>query len=1280
MRFYFRTIWFLLILFPVSLKADIQILSSDEHGVSFVYRPGELVQNEDGNWGRIEFPDAEPIASLGSYDLPAKVVRIGLPQRGGVRVEFNAKTGGVKENFTLRRVPYVLFEADSVWRAGEEDSPAVYPDSVVEIGQIEVLRDVRFITLKIYPAQYQPVKRKLVWFDEIKVVVKFQAVPEVNSLPDPLDGLIGGMLLNGEEALNWKLKSSRLTNNPYQRARQWLKIKVGTTGIYRITGAELARAGVPINGLDPQALALWTVGEHEPNGPYPDSLQPVAIFVTGDDDGRFDLHDTILFYGLAPDHWVNKCSVWVKNLYIRDNVYWLTWSGSGKRMRRGFGPDTTGTPILQSGGVMLHQELDLECPARAGLMWVWAKIFKAADVSVARFTCALGLNYPIQIEEISGRLYSASAGNEITIRLNGRAIGNFQFGSSSYPSPYDFSIDSIGPVPFRDNQLAIELRGSGEKKVYLDYLEVKYFCRLSLFAGPCNFFVDTVGDCRFLIQDASTVPVVFDVTDPYVPAVCLGLEKRGDSVVFSRRLLGWTEFVVATPEQFLKPKAMELKTPGFLWSETFLADYWIVTPSELMQSAQELARFRSNRIAGIPNARVRVVNLQEIYDDFGFGLEEPGAIKRFFRIKRPVYALLVGDGTYDYKNNLNRVQPPGVPAYEFGFGLVPDAGDRSALAQDVWYADLEGEGGSPDIILGRVCARSEGEFRQFVDKLVQYEIRSNGYWTRRFLLMADDEYQRYPDRPDELRFRHIEQCEGIAALAENRLDPVKVYLTEFPFLGPKSKPQANNELIRQLNIGALIWVFFGHGSPYSLTHEEVFTVTRVSDIDNQNRVPFCFLGSCSVGRFDDTRSECIAEELVRMNGGTVATVAASTATPSGNNLVFARNLLTPLFFPPESIRTIGYCFFKAWVTDRSYHLFGDPATVLKLPTMSTQNLHISPETLHPGKVFRARTIVELTDADAEWRLFGPLRHRYYESPVGVVNYFLSGPELARGTFRVKDGRFYCEGIFPAGIPLDTVFAGNGYYAPLANSCRYSAQVRSESVNLGLVKYNIPFYDSISNRGDYNGPEIDFSYRGRQLQDSAAVPANLQLDIIAQDQSGILIAPVPGMAPHFYLNRTQSAVDISDRFEFDDSSYTTARAHIELSLSKATETLFVVVADNFLNRTIAKLILKPLFATTLRIDSVAVYPNPVKNGAVFGFVASQPGTVQIRIYTLNGRLVRNLGDFAVSFGYNQIAWDGRDENGYLLPNGVYLFSLRAKSFYLDGKGESVTVRDKFLIVR
>ncbi len=1262
------------------LNAGVRVVVSDRTGCSFLYEPGDLLF--DGDKGEFKFGDADPIATFGEYELPVKIVRVAVPQRGGVKVSFRVSQGGVIDNAEPARVPFIFFEKDSIWngKSNSDRGGTVFPARVVEESEIATLRSIRVITIRINPVQYHSLSKRLVWFNRFEVDVRFESLPEINYQPDPLDGIISEMLLNGEDGIKWKIVATHSRGNPYQVAPFWLKVVVDSTGIYRITGAELAAAGVPLASVDPKTLNLWTVGEHEPNSFYSESLRPVPILVTGAEDGRFDLRDTVIFYALAPDHWVNCCSVWVKNLYTRENVYWLSWgAGDGKRMRAVLEADSSGVPAITLGKDILHQEIDADCPARAGLMWIWATMTKSTDAMSTLFTTNLNLRYPVQVYRVMGRLFNASAQNDVTVYFNNRPVTTFRFGQSPYPAPYDFVVDTVLPAGFRDNRLEIELSGDGEKKIYLDYLEIGYFRRLSLAQGQLYFFIDTVGVFRFPIQDANQKPVVLDITDPYAPVVCDGVEIKDRVAIFSYQVSDKTAFAIAAPSQFLRPRRLEFLSPGRLWDNAIRADYWIITPQEFAGPACELARYRNSWQRGSNSLQARVVTLEELYNDFCFGLEEPWAIKHFLQVKRPAYVLLVGDATYDYRNNLKRPKTPGVPAYEVGYGLNPETGDRSALAMDIWYTDLDGEGTSPDLILARLPVWTAQQFRSFIEKLKFYEREANGYWTRRWLLVADDEYLRYPDRPDELRFRHIDQCEVTATLAGNLLDPVKVYLTEFPFLGAKSKPQANYVLFHQLNLGSLLWVFFGHGAAHSLTHEEVLTVARVPDIKNDNRCPFCFFGSCSVGRFDDTKSECIAEELVRMNGGAIATVAASTATPSGNNLVFARNLLLPLFSNPT--RTIGECFFAAWTTDRSYHLFGEPVTVLRMPNLLNQVPAIEPETLGPGRKFTGRMVEGLGEGEADWRLFGLQMTRLYESPIGAsIFYSLPGAELARGSLRAKNGRFYCEGIVPCGISLDTIFTGNGFYAPIPNSGRFSAVVRDDSINVALLNQRLVFDTLLTITGDTIGPEVGFYYNGRRLRDTAIVPGNMEIELLIRDSSGIMVAPVTRMAPRFYVNHPANAVDITDLLKFDDGSYQSARVRLPLILQGPVDSLFVVVSDNFLNKTLARLIVRPNLSTVLKIDSVLVYPNPVRRDGVFTFLLNQPAVVRVRIYTLNGTLVRDLGEVSGIYGYNQVFWDGRDRDGALLSNGIYLFTISAQGVSYFGKSQRVIVRDKFIVRR
>lgn len=1264
------------------LLGEVQLIKADNRGVVLSYTPGKITVRAENGITRVNFEDADPIAFFGEYDLPAKIVRIGIPQKGDVRLRVKNRQGGVIPDAkpgSVKFIPWQNIPVDE--QPIGSDSFEISPPVTVKIDSPAMLRSVRFVTLKFNPVQYNFRKRQMIWYEEIQAELDFELPAVFNQRPDPLDPVITQMLINGYIAKDWKLDPDNRQHNPYADFPFWLKITVDSTGIYRIIGKELEDAGISLRGVDLRTLTLWSAGRHQPNVSYPDTLNQVGILILGGEDGSFDLTDTLIFFGLGADHWRDQGAGYFRNLYTNENVYWLSWGkGTGKRIKTGFGPDTTGTPIHWKARSLLHQEIDADCPARAGLLWIWYTLYKPNDRASVSFSCNLDLKYPLQVERICGRLYNETANNDIEIFFNNRSISAFRFAESPYPMPYDFVIDTLLPVNYLNNWLELRLGGSGEKKIHLDYLEVQYQRRLSLASGQLNFFVDDTGRFRFRIIDAPAPPIILDVTDPDNPRASVDFEYRGDTVLFSYQIRSRTIFAVSAPGQLRSPRKLEFKTPGRLWDTQRNADYYIITPGEFMGAAQELARYRTNRIRGIANARAEAVSLEEIYDDFGFGFKEPGAIKRFLKVKRPVYVLLVGDATYDYRNNLNRVSTPGVPAYEMGEGFNPESGDRKTFALDAWYADLEGIGSSPDLILGRVCVRSGYEFRQFVQKVIDYENKPAGFWTRRFLLLADDEYQRYPDRPDELRFRHIEQCEAMGALAGNRLDLSKVYLTEFPFMGAKSKPDANRELMRQLNLGALLWLFFGHGSAYALTHENVLTVDRLSDIKNGGRLPFCFMGSCSVGRFDDTRQECIAEELVRMPGGAIATVAASTATPSGSNFLFARNLTVPLLSSSDSSITIGYSFYQAWPIDYSYHLFGDPAVSLLLPKLSNQPLLIKPETLQAGGKFRVRAIIEHPQAIAEWRLFSPALVRVYQSPLRIsTTYTLSGSEIARGNFQVKDGRFFAEGIFPAGLTRDTIFTGDGYYIPVPGSSRFSAVAAGDSGSLAILKDNIDFDEHVQNKSDSSGPRVTFRYQGKRLTDQATVPSGLELEINFEDESGILIAPIPGLQPVLLINDYRTKIDLGDYLIYDDSSWVRAFCRVRVNLNGPVDSLFVLVADNLLNRTRAKLILQTITEGKLKVDSVMVYPNPVKNSGFFTFYLNIPAAVRIRIWTLSGRLVRDLGVQQCGFGYNQIFWDGADRDGEQLPNGVYLFVLTAEVRKGLSETQRLTIRDKLLVV-
>jgi hypothetical protein len=102
-----------------------------------------------------------------------------------------------------------------------------------------------------------------------------------------------------------------------------------------------------------------------------------------------------------------------------------------------------------------------------------------------------------------------------------------------------------------------------------------------------------------------------------------------------------------------------------------------------------------------------------------------------------------------------------------------------------------------------------------------------------------------------------------------------------------------------------------------------------------------------------------------------------------------------------------------------------------------------------------------------------------------------------------------------------------------------------------------------------------------------------------------------------------------------------------------------------------------------IKDVYPYPNPMSTHTTFAFLVKggrneMLGDFSIRIYTLSGRLVRELDrtdlDTPLGVGWNTLTWNGRDEDGDRVATGVYLYRVRIEGDDQTFRGdvEKVTV--------
>jgi hypothetical protein len=83
------------------------------------------------------------------------------------------------------------------------------------------------------------------------------------------------------------------------------------------------------------------------------------------------------------------------------------------------------------------------------------------------------------------------------------------------------------------------------------------------------------------------------------------------------------------------------------------------------------------------------------------------------------------------------------------------------------------------------------------------------------------------------------------------------------------------------------------------------------------------------------------------------------------------------------------------------------------------------------------------------------------------------------------------------------------------------------------------------------------------------------------------------------------------------------------------------------------------------------PNPMRGESTIAFALPRAGHVRLRVFDLRGRCVRTLVDGQATSGQSFVAWEGRDDRGRSLADGVYFYRL-------EHAGKTLT--RKLLLVR
>jgi hypothetical protein len=535
---------------------------------------------------------------------------------------------------------------------------------------------------------------------------------------------------------------------------------------------------------------------------------------------------------------------------------------------------------------------------------------------------------------------------------------------------------------------------------------------------------------------------------------------------------------------------------------------------------------------------------------------------------------------------------------------------------------------------------------------------------------------------------------------------------EFPLGAGGVKPGASEEYIRRINDGLLFSAYVGHGGADKLADEELLVLRDVtgSRMEETNRPHLFTAWSCSVGKFDGSSRDCLAEALLKKaGGGAIGAVAASQdvfAGPSQTLAVgFAEALLAegegrvPVALPLGAAKSAGNPWLR--INNEKYVLLSDPALRLAAPPLSvrfagTDTLAIRRGTpcAVQGEVldesggraswFNGGCILAVrAAADTSGYMF--LDSVCYGTPrdprARHVGYARLGPRMFEGEVEVRDGFFQAEFLPSLDAPVGTLGRLGAYVLSYDGETDGFGGSDSISITAEPEGFDPP---------DDQGPCIDIQANGEPIRDGEWIRRDAWIDLVLTDPSGIYQGDNDAFLRASALLDRSTTVDLGPWLRLERNGYRRGEVRFRLDAlfgdgsAEGEHDIVFRAADNLRNKTeyaVRLTIVAEVPALSFRGEVLSL-PNPFdpdREETEFYADLSRDADVTIQILTLTGRRIRTLENCPAS-GPTRLSdcrWDGRDEDGDRVANGVYL--VRAVATTYDGKQKTETI-GKVVVMR
>jgi hypothetical protein len=343
-----------------------------------------------------------------------------------------------------------------------------------------------------------------------------------------------------------------------------------------------------------------------------------------------------------------------------------------------------------------------------------------------------------------------------------------------------------------------------------------------------------------------------------------------------------------------------------------VADLVIISHRNFIASLDSLKALRRSQ-----GYAVAIADVEDIYDEFSYGMRAPQAIRDFLARARsawkraPRFVLLVGDASSDPRNYL------GLGDFDFVPTKLIDTAQMETASDD-WFADFNNDG-LPELAVGRLPARTLSESSTMARKIVDYA-----------QLARPEEVLLVTDRNDGFNFE-------AASNDVRALIPSSVVVREV-FRSALDDATAHSQVVQYMDRGPKIVNYIGHGS-FGLWRGSSLTSADAANLGNGPNYSFVMTMTCLNGQFQDPYADGLAESLIKAEqGGAVAVWASSALTEPAAQALMNKEVMRQLFAgagttdPPV---TLGEAVMRAKALSndgdvrRTWILLGDPLTRLR---------------------------------------------------------------------------------------------------------------------------------------------------------------------------------------------------------------------------------------------------------------------------------------------------------------------------------------------------------------